>query len=125
MCWPVRRLSYRSLRRCANVHVDLLVAAKPASTKYEQCTHNKDHEDYENCHDAGACCAAATIVCHLFPPDLVSDPNVLRPRLFRLRATSKPRPLHNSNQLPMRNKQMPARSLPAEPDVSSVCRHRT
>src|SRR6185369_2978127 len=53
------------LRRRANVHVNLLITTKPASTKYKQRTYYKDYKDYENRHDSGAC-SAATIVCHSF-----------------------------------------------------------
>ena len=53
------------LRGRADVDVDFLVAAEPAAAKYEQRAHYKNHKNYENCHDSGACSAAA-IVCHLF-----------------------------------------------------------
>src|ERR1044072_602986 len=69
MWLPVNRLSLPLFRRRSDVHVDLLIPAKPPASKHKQRAYHKDHEDHENCDDSGARCTAA-IVCHVFfPPD--------------------------------------------------------
>src|SRR5215210_3340648 len=54
-----------SLRRCSDIYVDPLVAAKPSTTKHEQCGYHKNHEDHENCYYSGVR-STTSIVSHLF-----------------------------------------------------------